>query len=335
MDKTVFIIAEAGVNHNGCLETARKMVDAACEAEANAVKFQTFLSENIVTPNAVKAEYQKKDASADELQLDMLKKLELSREDHKELKDYCEKKNIMFMSTPFDMEAIDFLDSLDMEIFKIPSGEIVNLPYLRKIGGLGKKVIMSTGMSSMREIEEALSVLKIAGTPKDDITVLHCNTEYPTPEEDVNLSAMLAIKEAFDVKVGYSDHTLGIEVPLAAAAIGASVIEKHFTLSRQMEGPDHKSSMEPHELKIMVGAVRKIEKVMGQGLKEPSRSEIANMTVVRKSLVAVRGIKMGEVFTADNVTAKRPGTGINPMRWDEVIGKTASKDFKKDDFIEL
>jgi len=331
----VFIIAEAGVNHNGSLEIARRMVDAAVDANADAIKFQTFKAEEVVSKFAAKAEYQRKTTNADESQLEMIKKLELNADAHKGLIKYCRKKNIIFLSTPFDLDSIDLLNNLGLEIFKIPSGEIINLPYLRKIGGFKKRIILSTGMADMGEIEDALDVLTASGTPKEDITVLHCNTEYPTPFEDVNLNAMLTIRDAFKVKVGYSDHTLGIEIPIAAVALGARVIEKHFTLDRNMEGPDHKASLEPGELNNMVKAIRNIEKALGNGQKRPSSSEFQNKAIVRKSIVAAKGIKEGEFFTDENITAKRPGTGICLMEWDKIIGKRAKKDFFVDDLIEL
>jgi N,N'-diacetyllegionaminate synthase len=332
---SVFIIAEAGVNHNGSLELAKKLVDKAKEAGADAVKFQTFKTENVVSKNAKKAEYQVENTGSDESQYEMIKKLELGFDEFIELKNYCDKKEIMFLSTPFDDESIEFLYSLGLEIFKIPSGEITNLPYLRKIGSLNRKVILSTGMSDLGEIEDALDVLISAGTKKENITVLHANTEYPTPFEDVNLKAMQTIACAFGVKVGYSDHTLGIEVPIAAVAMGASVIEKHFTLDRNLPGPDHKASLEPNELKAMVEAIRNIEKALGDGIKKPSKSESKNIEIARKSIVAKRDIKRGEKFTEENLTVKRPGNGISPMRWDEIIGKTAVKNYKKDEQIRL
>ena len=265
----------------------------------------------------------------------MVKKLELSYDDFKVLKEYCDKLGIMFLSTPFDLESIDFLNELGLEIFKIPSGEITNLPYLEKIGKLGKKVILSTGMADLGEIEDALDILINNGTRKEDITVLHCNTEYPTPIEDVNLLAMLTIRDAFKINVGYSDHTLGIEIPIAAVALGATVIEKHFTLDRNMEGPDHKASLEPHELKAMINAIRNVEKALGDGIKKPSKSEEKNKIIVRKSIVAKRKIKKGEIFTEENITVKRPGNGISPMRWYEILGKKASKDYQEDELIEI
>lgn len=332
MSKT-FIIAEAGVNHNGNIEIAKKLIDVAVEAKVDAVKFQTFKTENLVSKNAKKAEYQEKTTSKTESQFQMLKKLELDIEKHKVLMDYCKDKKIMFLSTAFDLESIDTLNNLGIEIFKIPSGEITNYPYLRKIGMLRKKVILSTGMSNIEEIKAAINVLKENGTI--DITVLHCNTEYPTPMEDVNLNAMNTIKEMLSVEVGYSDHTIGIEIPIAAVAMGAKVIEKHFTLNKSMEGPDHKASLEPNELKEMVKSIRNIENALGNGIKEPSKSEIKNLFIARKSIVASRLIKKGEKFTEDNLTSKRPGNGISPMRWKDIIGKVASKDFKEDEMIEL
>ena len=330
-----FIIAEAGVNHNGDWDTAMKLIDAASEAGADAIKFQTFKTENLVSRSAQKAEYQKITTWKTETQFEMLKKLELSEKAHHDLFQYCQQRKIMFMSTPFDIESIDFLNNLGLEIFKIPSGEITNLPYLRKIGKFNKKVILSTGMADLGEIEDALNVLTESGTPKNNIVVLHCNTEYPTPYEDVNLQAMLTIKEAFKVNVGYSDHTIGIEIPIAAVALGADVIEKHFTLDKNMPGPDHKTSLEPKELKTMVEAIRNIEKALGDGVKKVSASELKNRPIVRKSIVAARHIKKGEVFTGENITVKRPGEGISPMKWDIIIGRRASKAFKKDEQIEL
>jgi N,N'-diacetyllegionaminate synthase len=335
IENKTFIIAEAGVNHNGSIEIAKKMIEVAKECGADAIKFQTFKAEQVISKYAPKAEYQKQTTGETDSQLEMVKKLELSFDDFVALKEYCDKLNIMFLSTPFDFESIDFLDDLGLEIFKIPSGEITNLPYLEKIGKLGKKIILSTGMADLGEIEDALDILISCGTKKENITVLHCNTEYPTPYEDVNLLAILTIKEAFKVKVGYSDHTLGIEIPIAAVALGASVIEKHFTLDKNMEGPDHKASLEPHELKAMIDAIRNIEKSLGNGIKKPSKSELKNKDIARKSIVAKREIKKGEIFTEDNITVKRPGNGISPMRWYEVLGKVASRDYKEDELIEL
>lgn len=330
---SVFIIAEAGVNHNGSIELAKKLIDAAVKAGADAVKFQTFKTENLVSKNAAKAEYQKNTTDKDESQFDMIKKLELDVGTHNELIAYCKEKGIMFLSTPFDLDSIDLLNKLGLKIFKIPSGEIINLPYLRKIGSLNKKVVLSTGMSNMNEIEDALKVLTNAGTKKENITVLHANTEYPTPMEDVNLNAMLSIKEKFGVSVGYSDHTLGIEVDIAAVAMGAECIEKHFTLDNTMDGPDHKASLEPHELIAMVKAIRNIEKALGDGVKKPSKSESKNINIARKSIVASKEIKKGDTFSEDNLAVKRPGSGISPMKWDEIIGQVAKKDYAEDELI--
>ncbi len=334
MNKT-FIIAEAGVNHNGSVDTAKKLIDAASESGADAVKFQTFRAENMVTLLATKAVYQKKTTEKNETQYKMVKKLELSKEDHYELFEYCKKKEIKFLSSPFDIESIEFLDSLGLDTFKIPSGEITNLPYLRKIGGLKKKVILSTGMSTIGEIKDALEVLESNGTPRKQITILHCNTEYPTSYKDVNLKAMQVIEKELNVKVGYSDHTLGIEIPIAAVVLGATVIEKHFTLDCNMEGPDHKASLEPDELGRMVLSIRNIEEAMGDGIKKPSESELKNISVVRKSIVANCKINKGEMFTENNLAVKRPGTGISPIKWDEVMGLKAKRTFEKDELVEI
>lgn len=334
MNKT-FIIAEAGVNHNGSLEMAFQLIDAAVAAGADAVKFQTFNAEKMIAVNAPKAGYQKETTGSDESQLEMVKKLELDEAAHIQLFQYCRQKDILFLSTPFDLESIDLLNNLGLGIFKIPSGEITNLPYLRKIGALKKRLILSTGMADMSEIEVALNILTESGTSLDNITVLHCNTEYPTPFEDVNLQAMLTIRDAFPgISVGYSDHTLGIEVAVASVALGAVVLEKHFTLDRNLPGPDHKASLEAAELKGMVQAIRNIEKALGDGIKRPSPSEVKNIIIARKSLVANLPIKAGELFSADNITAKRPGSGISPMRWDEIIGRRAKKDYRKDELID-
>ncbi len=333
MNRSTFIIAEAGVNHNGSIELAKKLVDVAVEADADCVKFQTFIPENLVSKFAEKAEYQKVNTGNDENQLKMLKQLTLDFDEYIELSEYCESKNIMFLSTPFDFESIQFLEQLGMEIWKIPSGEITNLPYLVKIAKLKKPIILSTGMCTMFEIESALSVLKDNGV--DDITVLHCTTEYPTPFSDVNLKAMKAIKDKFNVKVGYSDHTQGIEVPIAAVAIGATVIEKHFTLDNSMEGPDHKASLEPNELKAMIKSIRNIEQALGNGIKVPAESEKKNMVIARKSITAKSDIKKGDIFTVDNLTVKRPGNGISPMKWYDVLGAIAKRDFLEDELIEI
>ena len=328
-----FAIAEAGVNHNGSIEIAKKLVDVAAEVGADAVKFQTFKAEKVISRYAQKAEYQMQATDASESQLDMVRKLELDEAAHEELFAYCRSKDILFISTPFDLDSIDLLNKLGLKIFKIPSGEITNLPYLRKIGGLKKEIILSTGMADIGEIEDALDVLTEAGTNLENITVLHCNTEYPTPMQDVNLKAMQTIAWAFNVRVGYSDHTLGIEVPVAVVAMGATVIEKHFTLDKNMQGPDHRASLEPGELEAMVHAIRNIEKALGKGIKKPSPSELKNKPIARKSIVAARDIKKGEIFNDENITVKRPGSGISPMRWDEMIGKKVSKDYKQDDLI--
>ena len=330
-----FIIAEAGVNHNGSLEMALRLIDAACAAGADAVKFQTFKADKIIAVNAPKADYQKDATGSDESQLEMVRKLELDEAAHTRLHHYCQDKDIRFLSTPFDLESIDLLTRLGLEIFKIPSGEITNLPYLRKLGALKKRLILSTGMADLSEIKDALDVLVDAGSRMEDITVLHCNTEYPTPFEDVNLRAMLTIRSAFPgISVGYSDHTLGIEAPIAAVAMGATVIEKHFTLDRNLPGPDHRASLEPDELAAMISAIRNIEKALGTGIKKPSPSESRNIPVARKSIVAAAPIKKGETFTEMNITVKRPGTGITPMRWDEIIGRKAAKPYRKDELIE-
>ncbi|MDF1877943.1 N-acetylneuraminate synthase [Sulfurimonas sp. SAG-AH-194-L11] len=331
---SVFIIAEAGVNHNGSIALAKKLIDVAVDAGVDAVKFQTFKAEKLVSKDAQKATYQKENMKeSNDSQFDMLKKLELDLDMHHELIAYCQSKKIMFLSTPFDHDSIDMLNDLALPIFKIPSGEITNLPYLRHIGSLGKKVILSTGMADMGEIEDALDVLINAGTLKKNITILHANTMYPTPMEDVNLNAMKTIGAAFDVAFGYSDHTLGIEVDVAAVALGASCIEKHFTLDKTMEGPDHKASLEPDELNAMVKAIRNIEIALGSSVKKPSPSEKPNMEVARKSIVALKSITKGELLTEENITIKRPGNGISPMRWDEVIGSVAHRDYNEDDLI--
>ncbi len=331
----VFIIAEAGVNHNGSIEQAKKLIDVASESGADAVKFQTFTADKLVSKNAKKADYQKKATDADESQYEMLKKLELDRKSHRLLIDYCEEKKITFLSTPFDHESIDMLNTFGMTIFKIPSGEITNLPYLRHIGSLGKKIILSTGMSDLADVESALDVLFSSGANKEEITVLHATTEYPCPVNEVNLRAINTLETKFGVKVGYSDHTQGIEVAIAAVARGACVIEKHFTLDRSMEGPDHKSSLEPNELKSMVLAIRHIEQALGDGIKRPTKSEMNNIAIVRKSIVASRDIKSGEIFSSDSITVKRPGSGISPMKWDEVLGNVAKRDFLSDELIEV
>lgn len=330
----VLIIAEAGVNHNGDIKLAKKLIDVAVEAGVDYVKFQTFNSKKLVVKQAGKAAYQVENSqNKEESQLAMLQKLEMSQEMHHKLISYCNSKKVKFLSTAFDLDSVDFLNELDIDLFKIPSGEITNLPYLRKIGGLGKPVIISTGMADMIEIKNAMGVIIAAGTPINNITVLHCNTEYPTPMTDVNLRAMNTIKSKFNVAVGYSDHTLGIEVPTAAVSLGATVIEKHFTLDNTMEGPDHKASLEPQELKAMVSAIRNIEQALGNGEKTPSASESRNKEVVRKSIVAGKKIFQGETFTEENLLIKRPGSGISPMRWDDIIGTIASRNYEEDELI--
>jgi len=332
MNKTL-IIAEAGVNHNGNINLAKKLIDAAANAGADYVKFQTFVAENCISTFAEKAEYQIENTKKkNETQLEMVKKLELSFEDHFKLINHCELRNIKFLSTAFDFESIEFLkDKLDF--YKIPSGEITNLPYLEKVAKLGLSIVMSTGMATMQEVKDAFNVLVKNGLKKDDITILHCNTEYPTPMEDVNLTAMLSIKKELGVKIGYSDHTLGIEIPIAAVALGAKVIEKHFTLDKTMEGPDHIASLEPVELKAMVTAIRNIEKALGNGIKTPSKSEQKNIRIARKSIVASTKIKKGDIFSKENITVKRPGTGISAMKWYEVLGTQAKKDYIVDELI--
>ena len=331
----VYVIAEAGVNHNGCVDTAKKMIDVAAAVGADAVKFQTYRAERVISVYAEKAEYQKRNTPENESPLAMSRKLELDEEAHRELVSCCKSKDITFLSSPYDSESIELLDDLGLEIFKIPSGEITNLPYLRKIGGLRKKIILSTGMAELEEIRAALDILVEGGTAKENITILHCNTQYPTPMEDVNLRAMVTLRETFGVETGYSDHTRGIEVSLAAVALGASVIEKHFTLDRDMEGPDHKASLEPDELKTLVTSIRNIEIALGDGVKKPSASELKNMPIARKSIVAAEAIRAGDVFTEKNITTKRPGTGISPMEWDRIPGQKAKRDFRKDEPIEL
>ncbi|MBD5448673.1 MAG: N-acetylneuraminate synthase [Lachnospiraceae bacterium] len=328
----IFVIAEAGVNHNGNPEIARKMIDAAAEAGADAVKFQTFKADSLVRKDARKAAYQQNNAAdKSESQYEMLKKLELTEAVHRELIGYCKTKGIMFLSTPFDTDSIRMLADCGITIMKVPSGEITNYPYLQEIARTGKPVIMSTGMCELQEVKDAVRVLKENGS--SEIALLHCNTEYPTPMQDVNLRAMCTLREELGVPVGYSDHTQGIEVPIAAAAMGAVVIEKHFTLDRNMEGPDHKASLEPEELRAMVQAIRNIEVALGDGIKRPSASEIKNRDVARKSIVAKTNIRKGEVFTEANLTAKRPGTGISPMQWNEVIGLKADRDYALDEMI--
>ncbi|MCW3102484.1 MAG: N-acetylneuraminate synthase [Bacteroidetes bacterium] len=314
------IIAEAGVNHNGDMQIAKQLIDVASEAGADYVKFQTFIASQLVSADAPKAAYQREDNTGGN-QLEMLQKLELSREQHIELAEHCRKKNIHFLSTAFDLESIGLLTELGITLFKVPSGEITNLPYLKKIGSLGKDVILSTGMCVMEEITEAISVLVKAGTNRENITVLHCTTDYPTKMQDVNLKAMLSIREQLDVNIGYSDHTLGIEVPVAAAALGAQVIEKHFTLDRALPGPDHKASLEPAELKNMVTAIRNIEEALGSGAKQPTATELENRMVARKSIHVAKALPRGHVITEADLAMKRPGTGISPMLLENILGK--------------
>lgn len=329
----VFVIAEAGVNHNGDIELAKKLIEEAYKAGADAVKFQTFKAENLVCKDAKKADYQLETTDENESQFDMLKKLELSDSMHRELVDYASKKGIKFLSTPFDIDSLHFLVELGIDIIKLSSGEITNYPLLVAVAKTGLSIILSTGMSDMCEIEAAVEVLKSSGAR--DITLLHCNTQYPTPYDDVNLNAMNTLRSIGGVKVGYSDHTLGIEVPVAAVALGAEVIEKHFTLDKKMDGPDHRASLDTNELQAMIIAIRNIEKSLGDGKKIPSKSEIGNRIIVRKSIVALKDIKKGDIFTIDNITTKRPGLGITPMFWDDVIGTPACRDFVKDELIEI
>jgi len=329
----VFIIAEAGVNHNGSMTLAKKLIDIAALSGADAVKFQSFTANNLVSKSAPKANYQIKASNLDESQFDMIKKLELNEHNHKELIKYCNESKIIFLSSPFDIDSVNLLNNLNLEIIKIPSGEITNLPYLRHIGSLNKQVILSTGMSTLKEIGDALKILINAGTPKAKIIVLHANTMYPTPMKDVNLRAMQSIRDKFDISVGYSDHTLGIVVDIAAVALGASVIEKHFTLDKKMDGPDHAASLDPSELKAMVDAIRNIELAIGSEVKELTNSEKPNIDVARKSIVAKRFIKKGEVFSTNNLTTKRPGSGLSPMKWDSIIGTVAKRDYNLDDLL--
>ena len=323
----VFIIAEAGVNHNGSVETAKQLIDAAVEAKADCIKFQTYKTENLVNFNAKKAEYQINNTKNNDSQFSMLKKLELSYDNFKLLKNYCDKKRIIFLSTPFDIQSIDFLADL-VPIFKIPSGEITNLPYLRKINSYKKDVILSTGMADLYEIQDAINILKDC-----KVNLLHCTTQYPCPFEFVNMNAMITMGRHFNLITGYSDHTEGIEIALMAVSMGAKIIEKHFTLNKNMEGPDHKASIEPFELKQMVKSIRNIEKAFGNGIKMPSKEEKKNIEIVRKSITAACEIKKGEIFTENNLTVKRPANGISPMKWDEIIGTTASKDYSKDEIL--
>ena len=327
------IIAEAGVNHNGCLATAKLMVDAASEAGADYIKFQTFNAESLVTSTAEKANYQKRPSQPDQSQYEMLKQLELDRSSQEALVEYCRTKPAKFVSSAFDIDSIDLLAELNIPFFKIPSGEITNLNYLRHVGSLNKPIVMSTGIATLDEVKAALNILFDCGIQRDDVTVLHCNTEYPTPMCDVNLKAMTTIRDELGVAVGYSDHSVGIEVPIAAVALGATIIEKHFTLDRNLPGPDHIASLEPVELTSMVRAIRNIELALGDGVKAPRPSELKNIHMIRKSIVASRTIHAGDIFTEDNITVKRPGDGRSPMEWDNFIGAKSSQNYVKDELI--
>jgi N,N'-diacetyllegionaminate synthase len=331
--KNTLIIAEAGVNHNGDINLAKKLIDVAADAAVDYVKFQTFKTENLVSKEAKKAAYQIENTKKEGSQFDMLKKLELDVEAHHILIDYCHQKNIKFLSTGFDIQSLELLNKLNIDLFKVPSGEITNLPYLEKIASFGKPVILSTGMCTMQEVKEAFTVMIEKGISQEDITILHCNTEYPTPIEDVNLNAMLTIKKELDVKIGYSDHTLGIEVPIAAVALGAICIEKHFTLDKKMEGPDHKASLEPHELKSMVTSIRNIEKAMGNGIKTPSPSEGENIQIARKSIHINKNINKGHTLKSEDLIMIRPGTGISPMDYKNIIGKQINKPVSKGEIL--
>jgi N,N'-diacetyllegionaminate synthase len=336
MKKKVIIIAEAGVNHNGDINIAKRLIDVAADAGVDYVKFQTFKANKIVTKHAERADYQNKNTKNLDTQYEMLKKLELNEDSHHLLIKYCNDKGIRFLSTGFDLDSLEFLHKIGIRLAKIPSGEITNYPYLKKVAQLYSEVVLSTGMSDIDDINKALSILLKFGVKKENITILHCNTEYPTPMSDVNLKAMLHIQAELDVKIGYSDHTLGIEVPIAAVALGAIVIEKHFTLDRNLPGPDHRASLEPNELKSMVKSIRNIEKALsGSEIKEPSKSEIKNKQIIRKSIVAIRPIAKGEIFNDNNIGTKRPGTGISPINWESVIGQVSKNNFEQDELISL
>lgn len=334
MSKTI-IIAEAGVNHNGDLETAKRLIEKAAEAGADYVKFQTFSASEMVTQRAVRADYQIKNSSVVETQLQMLQRLELKREFHQHLIDHSNQCGIKFLSTAFDVDGLNFLNSLGVELFKIPSGEITNYLLLKAVAGYGKKILLSTGMSTLADIDNALSVLLRCGSRREDITILHCTTEYPAPIDEVNLRVMDTLKRSFGVDVGYSDHTLGIVVPISAVCLGAVIVEKHFTLDRNMEGPDHKASLEPDELVLMIKSIRMVEMTFGDGIKRVTSSELKNLNIARRSLVANAYIKKGDIFTPQNISVKRPGSGISPMRYDEIIGKVAARDFQVNDLIEI
>jgi N,N'-diacetyllegionaminate synthase len=331
---STLVIAEAGVNHNGDLSMARQLIRVAAQAGADLVKFQTFSADRLAAPHAPKATYQQGRTDASQSQHQMLRKLELSHADHEALITECSRHGIGFFSTAFDIVSQDMLLALGLDRIKVPSGEITNLPFLRHVARCGKPVILSTGMATLGEIDAAIDALLFAGTARSQITLLHCNTEYPTPFEDVNLRAMVSLRSAFGVEVGYSDHTAGIEVPIAAVALGASVIEKHFTLDRSLPGPDHQASLEPAELAAMVRAIRHVEQALGDGIKRPMPSEMKNRPIARKSIVAARAIGAGEVFSESNLTTKRPGTGVSPMRWDELMGRRATRDYQPDELIE-
>lgn len=332
---SVLIIAEAGVNHNGSIDLAKSLVDVAADAGANYVKFQTFTANNQVVKDAEKAEYQKTNTQNAESQYEMLKRLELSCEDHQILLDYCASKSIGFLSTAFDLDSVDLLARLGQTLFKIPSGEITNLPYLEKVSQVADRIIISTGMANMTEIGSAIAVFNSGGIERSKISVLHCTTEYPAPMDEVNLRAMISIQSTFGVEVGYSDHTEGIEIPIAAVSLGAKIIEKHFTLDKAMSGPDHISSLNPGELKAMVRAIRNVEMALGDGEKKAAPTELKNIQIVRKSIVASKKISAGDIFTPENITTKRPGTGISPMEWHSVIGEIATQNFEIDDMIVL
>lgn len=333
--KSTYIIAEAGVNHNGSLELAYKLIDLAADAKADAIKFQTFVTEELVTKTAKQANYQIENIGHEENQFEMLKKLELSPEFHEKIISYCQKKNVFFLSTAFDSRSVELLKSFNIPIWKIPSGEITNLPYLKRIGSYNKEIILSTGMATLGEVENALHILNDSGTSSEKITLLHCTTEYPAPYNEVNLRAMKTLGDAFSLKYGYSDHTPGIEVSIAAVALGASVIEKHFTIDKSLPGPDHRASLNPDELKLLVSSIRNIEIALGDGIKRPSRSESQNIVCARKSIVAARNINAGEIFSIENITTKRPGSGISPLRWDTIIGTVAKRAFSQDEQIEI
>jgi len=331
----VYVIAEAGVNHNGAIDIARALIQAAADAGADAVKFQTFSSSKLVASHAPKARYQMDTTPGDESQLDMISRLELSPDDHRILMAEAERRGIEFLSSAFDLDSIDLLASLGLRTFKLPSGAVTDLPYLRAVASVADRIIMSTGMATLDEVADAIAALRAAGAAQTPMTLLHCTTEYPTPPDDVNLRAMTTLADTFGAPVGYSDHTAGIAVPVAAVALGATVIEKHFTLDRTMEGPDHRASLEPDELARMIEQIREVERALGNPEKKPTATEIENAQAARKSIAAARPIRKGDAFSSENLTTKRPGTGISPMRWDEVLGKVATRDFEEDELIQL